>query len=407
MKILLALVALTLPMEGQIGSMTWGPPYSYSNQKTGLNGWPNNGRYSDHDTTELCWAANGNTYLTGNDGWGPQYSLQPSGGRNMFLNTISAFTTPSAGVLETLVNSMDNMGTITQDVYSNGTSMKSGGLFCQGGAMYWAIYQQNISTSSHGSMVNLLKSLDNGATWCNPQDTDTATGTCRVTPGANGDLPSISSAMFDATTDIKLMWFVQYSQDGVTPPLAENNPVYAYGLAASSLAQHLYAYRVRLTDLPKLNGSLYQWYKGGTCSTDANWDVVGNKVGVEPSDQVGIVSGISAPLYVPNMHAYVIYAGAASGSNGFYQAPSICGPWTLLLSLPANDESWEGAILSSMTTGSGTATINFVTTFGPPDRNNGSPELSKYNPVFHVATFTAATSGSTIASPIQGSVTFH
>src|SRR5258708_30080621 len=137
--------------------MTWGPVQNYNNQFNGSNGWPNNGRYTDHDTTRGTWCADGKIYESGNDGYGPQYVLKSTRGRTIFLNTLTPFTTPAAGVLETLVNSMDDFGTIAQDVYSNGTSLKTAGLDCQNGVLYWFVFQQSLADNKQGSMGNVLK----------------------------------------------------------------------------------------------------------------------------------------------------------------------------------------------------------------------------------------------------------
>jgi hypothetical protein len=394
MRILLAALLFAQLSSAEIVSMTWGAQNNYSNQLTGINGFPNNGRKSDGDSTRACWAANGNTYVTGNDGNGPQSTYGGSGGRTVFLTTMSPFTVPSAGVLQTPINGMDSYGTINQDIYGAGVSIKSAGLDCQNGRLYLSIYHQNQSINAHGNMVNIMQSSDNGVTWSKPANVNHTTGV-PSSSSATGDLPGVSEAMFDTTTDIKSIYFAQLCQDGSIscpdPATVEgcgDISVWKCVIAESSLAQHIYAGRVRIADMTKSDGSFYQWFKGtpGTCSADESYGAIRNKVATEPAQEAGTVVIVSPPLYVPASKAWVIWVGGAA--NAFYQAPSICGPWKQLFLPPINDEGWEAPMLQSMSTVGNVTTIVYMTTFGPSERT--ADELNRYNPIFHVATFTAA-----------------
>src|SRR4051794_12191455 len=121
----LALVAATC--SAQTLSMSVGAIAHYNDQHGGRNSWPNNGRYFDGDTHRATWCSDNLTYVALDDGLGPNASL--SGGRNLFVGTISDYSTPAGGALFTIVNSMDDFGTITQlntNGWSDSSSWKSG-----------------------------------------------------------------------------------------------------------------------------------------------------------------------------------------------------------------------------------------------------------------------------------------
>lgn len=380
---LLVLFALGLGAHAQILSMTWSGQYNYSNQLNGSNGWANNGRFADQDTTRatLC-PDDGKTYLSGNDGYGPNSIISASAA--VFLTTMGDFTTPAAGVLQTLVNPMTSLGLAAQDIYSNGNSMKSEGLLCRGGRLYWSVYQQfSANDTTHGYHSNLMTSLDHGGTWCNPAHTDSS-GTCTVTPSATGDVPGVNDAPLGDV--IKFLHFLQY-----------DSGAYQYCYGVSELAAHVYACRVLVTDLPKTHdGSHIFWYKGTDpvhdWMLDASWDLIANVVSIEPSGYSGNISDVSDALYLPAFHTYVMLFGPRDDSTlppSYYQSQTPVGPWTLLYAkdfYAVLNESWDTPILSSLSVSGNVARINFLTTMGPPEQELGSP-TNRYNPIFHVATF--------------------
>lgn len=395
-SLLIALFSLSI-LSAQISNMTWGPVQSYSYQFDGSHGFPNNGRFSDQDTTRTTWCDDNKTYLTGNDGLGPQFVLVINVGRTIFLTTMSDFTVASAGVTQTMVNSMDSFGHSAEDVYHNGTSVKSSGILCQNGTLYWATYQQFSATNYQwGSSLNIMKSLDHGATWCNPAHTNHTTGACTITPSATGDIPTVSDSMFDAS--LKIMHYAQYCKDGIGCPVVERNDVYTYGFVVTEFATHVYASRILTADLKKSDGTLYSYYQGGTCTVDGSWGALGTALPIEPNAYSGAVSDVADALYIPgpNFHTYVTLfggGGTQSGHAGFYQSQSFCGPYVSLLEFPVSDESWNAPILKSLTVNGNNARINYLTTFGPPEQDVGSPQLNLYNPIFHVATFTGSAKG--------------
>lgn len=403
MKLLLPLFLLAQIASGQILNMTWSRQYSYSTQLNGSNGAVNNGRYSNHDTTRATWCADDRVFVTGNDGYGPQHVIGGSGSA-IFLNTMSDFspaTWGTTGVLETLVNPMSSYGHSAQDIFSNGTSMKTEGILCRKESgvdtLYWSVYQQwSGSDPTHGWHPILIKSLDYGATWCNSAHTNHTTGACTVTPSATGDVPIVTDVMLDDS--IKFQHFFQYCKDNTITancPAVDRNDVYQYGYSVSELATHAYAYRVLITDMKKMDGTLYQWYKGGNWLSDSSWDVSANKIPIEPSIFANDIADVSDPLYIPAFHTYVTLFGPGTTAHApaFYQSQTGVGPWTLLFQLPLytsspdGDESWNAPVIKSLVMTGNVATINYLTTMGPPEIVFGQA-TNRYNPIFHVATFT-------------------
>jgi hypothetical protein len=383
----------------QIASVTVGPQLNYSNQQGGINGWANTGRYSHHDTTRSTWCLDNQSYVSGNDGFGPQYVLGVGAGRAVFLTTMSDFLAPGIGALQTLVNSMDTFGNSAQDIFGNQTSMKSAGLDCQWDAglglemMYWSVYQQwSGNDPRHGYHVNLMMSRDHGATWYGPYHTNHSTGAPTITPSATGDGPGVNDQQFDDT--IKSIYPMQYCQGGKNCPVVDGNDVYKYGYAESELAEHLWIWRVLLSDYKKGDGSLYQWYKGTDPVNDfqltGSWDVSANKAAREPAEESGTVVIVSPPLYLPALHRYVMAIGGAH--NSFYQAPTLAGPWTRIYDFPPIDEGWQAPILKSMATNGNIVTVTYFTTMGPGEQLVGDPN-NRYGPLFHQVTFYGGISG--------------
>src|SRR5258708_6231470 len=149
----------TMNLTAQISSMTFGSPNNYSNQLNGSNGMANNGNFTDHDTTRATWCA-WNVLVTGNDGFGPQSILNPSG-RATFITVMTDFTIPAAGVTQTLLNGFSAFGTSSQDIYSNGNTIKSSGIICFNNVITIFTQQQfSFSNPQHGSLVNAQRSFD-------------------------------------------------------------------------------------------------------------------------------------------------------------------------------------------------------------------------------------------------------
>jgi hypothetical protein len=379
--------------------VSFGSTLNYNNQHGGLNGWINNGNYDDGDTTRTTWANDGKTYLTQNDGLGPNASLV--GGRNMFLMTISDFTTIGAGVSLTLVNSMDDFGTVTQintNGWSDNSTWKTGGLYSKDGVFYWSVSRQDVG-NNRSKNASIMKSTDNGGSWCSPAHTDHATGLCSITPSATGDAPTDGQAMFGATTNIQNIHFIQYGQDGATPIAADGNGTYTNCVADSSNWTHMYACRALNTDLPKSDGSLYQFYKGTDpahdCSVDASWGTVGSKVATENAGEAGIVSIISTPIYVPLYRSYVMVVGntvADANQNQLLSAPTFCGPWSSIASISeVIPNGWNVPILKSLSGSS----VTYLSTGGPRQRSLDIPATSEYNVLINQATF----SGIPVSAP--------
>ncbi len=369
-KVMIVGISQPPRITGSVGAGT-----SYNSQ------FGSNGRFSDHDTTEVAWCSNGNIYSTANDGIGPQGVL--TSGRNVFLAQFS-----SDYMTETVVNSLDSLGTIAQDVYGNGTSIKSGGLWCKNGAMYMTIFQQD-RFNFNGRMANIMKSLDNGATWCDPEHTNHSTGACTMSPSSTGMLPSVDSAMFPTATGIASLMAVQYCKDGsVDCPVVHNNTTYMYFLGTGLTLQNCYGMRTTVASLPKLDGSTYQYFKGGNFLDDARWSSNSD----DKVDICMVPGGTDLPgqlMYIPQARAYFTIATTAYTpvvKNAFYTSDSPFGPWHLLASLPDNDTAWYAAVAQSFTlTGASSGTIDFIST-GTSALRTDNPATNGYCPRWQTAT---------------------
>jgi hypothetical protein len=380
------LLFLALPAWAQF-TMTLGPTLSYNDQNSGVNGWPNNGRHDDRDTTRACWSNDNKTYLTGNDGTGPQFSL--TGGRNLFLTTLSDFINPAAGILSSVVNSMDDFGTITQlntNGWTDGFSWKTGGVDCFNSKIIISAARQRPGAPYDGGNMSLIWSGDHGATWCNGEHTNHTTGVCTITPSATGDAPTSGAAQWDLTTNIYHIYPVQYGQDSAIPVTTENNNTYKYVYADSGDLQHIYVGRVLLTDYEKFDPTLYSWYSGGTCTSNGSWGAVGGKVGIEPAATSGNPVVLSTPVYLAAYGAYVMNVSTTSlAPQMFFKSTSICGGWTPVLNVvtdPAVEAVWYTPLLKSL----GLASITWVAAATPTHRTS-NPDTNEYAIHLNVGTF--------------------
>lgn len=402
MRLLAGLIFAGLACQAQTITATVGSAVSYNAQ------YGSTGRFSDHDSTQAAWCADGNTYVTGDDGNGPQAVL--SGGRNTFLTRLSAdYST------QTLVNSMDSLGTITQEVYGNGRSIKSTGIECDHGVMYLFIYAMDDSNFNGGN-VSLLISRDLGATWCNQAHTNHTTGVCTITPVSNGDLPLVSEFLFPASAGLSGLLPMKYCQDdSINCPTVDGNDVYKYFLGQALDQASMYGLRVLRADYPKADGSLYQWYKGGSNFRDpANW----SSNAVDKVD-IGMVPGNSSlpgqPLYIPQARLYVTIMTSVIGatqSNRLYSSPTPFGPWTLVTTLslnvaPVDNLAFYTAVHKSFRLLSATsAAVEYLST-GSYLLRSGDPATNGYAPWFQTVTFTwPAPPVSTAAVAVSGRTTF-
>jgi hypothetical protein len=388
-KIILLLSLFAFPLSAQI-NLSIGARAAYNGQFNGTGGWPNNGRYMDGDSGRSTWCSDGTTYVVFNDGIGPNGSL--SGGRNIFLASLSDnFTGPSGGQLYTVRNSMDIFGTITQNNtngWTDGKNWKTDGLHCQNGAMYMSVYRLGGIHNGNGS---LMKSLDNGATWCSPSHTNHTTGACTITPSATGDAPTNGQNMLDFT-GMRGLQFVQYAQDGGTgPSVIENNDTWTYMYLQGDLVTDIYAMRVRNTDLPLLDETKYQFYRGaGSCTDDASWST-------SQSDKVSMPGGtniISNVMYIPSSGYYVLEGIALNQDAVFAASRSACGPFKEIGRIPYGGDpsqlqAWFSPVIKTMSTStSGVTTMLWISGWAVGGRT-GNPATNLYSQYDNLLTFTS------------------
>jgi hypothetical protein len=415
MKLIALIVFAAQFASGQVSSFTWGTQYNYSNQYTGINGWPNNGRHGLQDTTRATVCLDGNTYVTGNDGYGPNYILGFGTGRDIFLTTMTPFTTPGAGVLQTLVNSMDDWGNSSANPYGNNTTPKSSGLLCQWDSgiatesMYWSTYQQSLDNPQFGSCTNILRSDDHGATWWNPFHVNHSTGVPTQAGSATGDLPTVSQCEFPS--DIKSVMPIQYCTGNKTCPVIDGNDTYIYGYAESQTGTHMYGWRILSADIKKGDGTLFQWYDGPVPTSQANFANSSNytfteasHVAIEPTEAASDVDIIGPPIYLPAFQRYMTVIGTTSRNNLLFQGVTPFGPWSQLhdFAVEGLAEGWHAPMLGSVITSVLGTSVNYMVTNGPGGIVTDLPQNNTYGPMFHTAQFTG--SSPKVVFPMPGGV---
>ncbi len=412
MRFLLCVLLIAQSLQAQASSFIPGPLYNYSNQFTGINGWPNNGRHSSGDSTRGTWSLDGNTYVGQDDGFGPNYACTFGVGANMFLATVTPFTTPAAGSLQSLVNCMPAWGHSSQDIWSNSSTIKASGLLANKDSvtgiesLYWSNYQQSSNNEQTGSCVNILRSDTHGVSWLNTEHVNHSTGTPTQAADVNGDVTSSASVcMFPA--DIKSVIYQQYCRGNFACSVVDNNNNWIYCLAESQLGQHMYACRVAPADIKKLDGALYQFYAGPVpsnstaCNDNSNWTFTEpSHVAVEPSFVANVVDIIGPTIYIPPVHSYMTVVGTLTGKNFLLQAPSICGAYSQLFDFGAVQEGWHAPMLASLSTAGAATFVDYMVTSGPPE-NTAQPQFNTYGVMFHATQFIGAVASIQVTGSVR------
>jgi len=166
--------------------------------------------------------------------------------------------------------------------------------------------------------TSLLKSTDGGANWIN------SLGQKNVMPP---DTLSGSTFPSNAWGEVN---FVKYGAGGAAPPV-DNAQTYVY-----MCGEGKYLARIRRTDLPKLDKSLFQFYTGGDGTADSNWaSDISRAVSISPD----LPTWATAMTYNPALGVYVMTSDLGNswvqpptqGVLNVMVAPHPWGPWTLVL----------------------------------------------------------------------------
>jgi hypothetical protein len=140
-------------------------------------------------------------------------------------------------------------------------------------------------------------------------------------------------------------YFVQYGPDGATSG-ADNSNTYAYAVSPDNFdfnSNHMCLGRVRRSDLPRLRGSDWQFYRGngGDGMIDSNWThEVADATPILSSPNSFSMTGVQ---YDQPLRRYIMPQWNWPDGNIFssvwhlYQAPAPWGPWTQF-----STYSWPG-----------------------------------------------------------------
>ena len=260
-----------------------------------------------------------------------------------------------------------------------GCSWKSHPAFVRGGLLYLPVKRQIPAGTLAGHDATIIVSADGGQTWRNPY-TVAHSGSASAT----GDAPAYGGATYPGT----IMWqalpgtandwiVIQYGQDGATPPSGITDgcdPATYTCLMMGGLEGTIG--RVLNTDLPSLDVTKWQYY---TCpaitdtyrcpgSASSSWtSTFADRTQVArftaPSYGGSFVgmNEVFSIAYIKEFKSYLMSGYVQVGANSaptFAWAPTIEGPWTLVLSAKpiANNSGsttniWPGALAPSLALG--------------------------------------------------------
>lgn len=179
----------------------------------------------------------------------------------------------------------------------------------------------------------ILKSTDSGANWVNN------VGQTNVLP-ANND----SSSMFP-NDNMREMSFVKYGQGGVAPNV-DNAQTYVYLYSPSaSFGNDFYLCRISRSDLPSLDKTKIQYYKGGDGMNSANWSTNTADALSIYNDSNPSKTGPGSMIYNAGLGRYILtYGGGDCWASPqtesivhIAEAEHTWGPWTKVLSDDLNN----------------------------------------------------------------------
>jgi hypothetical protein len=292
--------------------------------------------------TNVTTSIGGVTYVTGNDGTGPNLGYPQCGasGSNIWMASWSAkYSTLRAGNCMTsfgLGNSENTGG------WSDSNTWKSRGQYgttaLGGTQILWAVMRQNNSSAT--GHTSILRSCDGGATWIKPATSSGAADCAAAHANSNGNAPLPSeTATFHTLQNCVYPNFVQYPAG--TPATVDNNGSRIYAYCMNRLQTQAYLAYCDLspaTDCTQ-DGSWHAYtgaVGGDYLSTPGNWtalsDAGATPIFSSPSNAPGgfTTSSLSQPVYVGPPVNYLIVNAQPNNGNQLLRADQLSGPWEMI-----------------------------------------------------------------------------
>jgi hypothetical protein len=348
------------------------------------------GQYSYGDTWYTEWKSDGTIRVSNNDG-------KDDSGTNS--QNIQMFSLAANYQTISNKNTMANLGTLGQQglgVCSTTYTFKSAGHVSVGSASYWFVKCQNANSPFDEINANVLKTADDYATVCRPEDQ-----TC----AAAGKLPT--TAMWSGSSIMSFAWPIQYTagnQSLPASPDAADTYLNILTIDGNSVgAAKMHAVRIAYSDLTAswYDATKYTaWSSGSTFGAFAS---AGNVQCIIPAKFGGAgtahdcVQGTDFshqhgnPVYDANLGSYFTTM-FATGTMSIWSAPNFYGPWTMIdaykmpiqsgatwtTSLAPHFSGFVAASVATVTAGTNTrARIIFDGPF--TQGNGGSPQsANKY-----------------------------
>jgi hypothetical protein len=333
-------------------------------------------RTSHGDTMVMATAADTTRYVSINDGNG---FITGGVGTCSEMNMLLAkFTTPYT--LGANINCMADFGTWNQlnvpaSCSGDSKTWKSAGLAAITDAqrtdqILWWTFRQWAGAPWTSDKPFLMRSLDHGATWCNPAHS-TGIATCAITPAAAGDVPSCASTPTMGTWSKYVKpRFVQFEAGHTGANSFEGNNLYLYVYASDSTNANVYLGRCDRTLDCTQSGTwrAYIGAIGGDPASAGNWSA-------SDASATALLSGSALPM---GTQAGPIYAGPPMGylmaasigfasdfTNWILRADSLTGPWQLIGIAPgglATSPNFPTLDLSSVSRAGNALTVQLINT---------------------------------------------
>lgn len=330
------LVLSSFRVWAQTPTITFTPLVRYNDQYNGSGGLPNNGRHTFGDTFVMAWAQDGTVYVSVNDGYGfSTNQCNGTTGENMLFAKYIGSGYLNGSNVNCMINFCAFNTTNCPAPWSDNNTWKTAGMLQitdinHANTIYWWVYRQSGSVPFGGANAFLIKSVNNGVSWCAPVHSN-GIETCSITPVVDGDVPAPSDTPTMSGTKMVRPSFVQYGKGGNTSLNVDGNPTYIYTWIQDSALINFYLGRcARSTD----------------CTQAATWEYFTGIVGADPTVGANWSSSTTsatvmysvAGTTVQGAPKYVVGVGYLWAVTGIYapfdltilQATRLTGPWTIL-----------------------------------------------------------------------------
>jgi hypothetical protein len=322
----------------------------YNDQATGANGMPNNGRWMNGDTEMWTLADNGTYYGTCHDCAGVNGATSNSVG---WLSSPDAAHLSIAQVDGALMSGCPAASDCAASGWTDGGTWESWGIQSIRGQIYFPIWR---CWGSYCGDYNVLRSPDHlvHSISAGNQAAQGLGPNAILVSGYNTPVfPAVMPNLTNSTTTggiLPAIGPIQSCQDESLNCTAQaNNDGWVYAWGGAMQAPGLVLSRIRVEDLPLLNGAKYQCYDGSHNADDgiydANWTTTFSACTTFGGSGGGTVSGwntgnLPNSQFIPDFNRW-LFLNTIDNANGGSVVLYDCGPYPWGTQTAIGSVNWD------------------------------------------------------------------